>query len=81
MGTWSQWDIKIPNVPLILKILETFFVFGQITLWVISRDILRGHQLFDPLKISLEIAHKEIFPQNNNLPHFQNQQNINSNSY
>jgi hypothetical protein len=34
---------KITNVPLILKIWEViFFVFGQITLWAISRDILRG---------------------------------------
>ncbi len=56
-GLWI-WPLvamghKITNVPLILKI----------TLWAISRDILRGPQLFLPLKISLEMAHKVICPQ------------------
>jgi hypothetical protein len=34
------------NVPLILKIWEIIFCFGQISLWAISRDILRGPRLF-----------------------------------
>jgi hypothetical protein len=61
------------------KFEKLFFVFGgQISLWAISRDILRGPQLFDPLKISLEMAHKVICPpKKNNIPHFQNQRYIN----
>jgi hypothetical protein len=54
---------KITNVPLILKICDIIFVFGQISLWVISGDILRGLNLFDHLKISLEMVHKVICPQ------------------
>jgi hypothetical protein len=45
---------KITNVPLILKIRDIIFVFGLISLWAISLDILRGLDFFDPLKISLE---------------------------
>jgi len=40
-----------------------FFVFGLISLWGISLDILRGLDFFDPFKISLEMAHKVICPQ------------------
>jgi hypothetical protein len=35
-------------VILILKIWEIIFVFGQITLWTISQDILWGLDFFDP---------------------------------
>jgi hypothetical protein len=45
---------KITNVPLILKFWILLFVFGQITLWAISPDILRGLVFSDPLKKSLE---------------------------
>jgi hypothetical protein len=38
-------------------------VFCLISFWAISRNILRRHRLFWPLKISLEMAHKIIFPQ------------------
>jgi hypothetical protein len=34
------------NIPLILKMPEIIFFGGQITLWAISRDILRGPRLF-----------------------------------
>jgi hypothetical protein len=34
------------NVPLILTMREIIFFVGQITLWAISRDILRGPRLF-----------------------------------
>ncbi len=40
---------KITNELLIVKILKfIFFVFGQISLWTISRDILRSLNFFDP---------------------------------
>ncbi len=45
--------IKITNVPVpvpaIFKMREIIFFCGQITLWAISRDILRGPRLFWPL--------------------------------
>jgi hypothetical protein len=34
------------NAPLILKMREIIFFCGQITLWAIFRDILRGPRLF-----------------------------------
>ncbi len=39
---------------------------------------LEGQKSLGPLKISLEMAHKEICHKKNNLPHFQNQRYINS---
>jgi hypothetical protein len=38
------------NVQLILKIREIIFLCGQITLWAISRDILRGQKVEVPSK-------------------------------
>jgi hypothetical protein len=38
----------------------------------------RGQKSLGPLKISLEMAHKVICPQKNNIPHLQNQWYINS---
>jgi len=35
---------------------------GKISLWAISRDILRGSKSWCPLKISLEMTHKVICP-------------------
>ncbi len=46
---WSQWDIKLPMYRWFWKFGRLFFVFRQITLWAISRDILRGPWLFWPL--------------------------------
>jgi hypothetical protein len=43
-----------------------------------ARDNLEGQKSPGPLKISLKMAHKVICPQKNNLPHFQNQEYINS---
>ncbi len=68
---------KITNVPLFKKLWHLIFFCGTITLWAISRDILRGPRLFwplncperrgqkslGPLKMSLEMAHKVIVPQ------------------
>ncbi len=44
--------ILTANVPLILKMREIIFFCGQITLWAMSRDILRGPRLFWPSKLS-----------------------------
>jgi hypothetical protein len=60
-----------------------FFFGGTITLWAISRDILRGPRLFWPLKLSraqsLEMAHKVIVPPKKNyIPQFLKQRDINS---
>ncbi len=49
---WSQWDIKLPMYRWFWKFGRLFFVFGQITLWTISLDILRGPRLFWPPKLS-----------------------------
>ncbi len=66
---------KNTNVPLFMKLWDIIFFCGTITLWAISRDILRGPRLFwplncfqgskslGPLKMSLEMAHKVIVPQ------------------
>ncbi len=65
---------KITIVPLFKKLWDQIFFCGTITLWVISRDILRGPWLFwppklrgqkglGPLKMSLEMAQKVIVPQ------------------
>ncbi len=55
------WLIKLPvayrelrdritiNVPLFKKLRDIIFFGGTITLWAISRDILRGQDFFDPL--------------------------------
>jgi hypothetical protein len=52
------------NVPLFKKLRDIIFFCGTITLWAISRDILRGPRLFwGPLKMSREMAHKVIVPQ------------------
>ncbi len=58
------------NVPLIKKLRDIIFFCGTITLWAISRDILRGAKTFlrgqksrGPLKISREMAHKVLVPQ------------------
>jgi hypothetical protein len=40
------------NVPLFKKLRDITFFCGTITLWAISRDILRGPRLFWPLKLS-----------------------------
>ena len=40
---------KITNVPLFKKLWDIIFFGGTITLWAISRDILRGPRLFWPL--------------------------------
>ena len=48
-GLWSQWDIKLPMYRWFWKFGRLFFVFGQITLWAIFGDILRGPRLFWPL--------------------------------
>ncbi len=40
------------NVPLFKKLRDIIFFCGTITLWAISRDILRGPRLFWPLKLS-----------------------------
>jgi hypothetical protein len=78
-------DLLTFNVPLILKMQEIVFFCGQITLWDISRDILRGQDFFDlyivqsrgPLKMSQEMSHKPICPKTkNNSPSFPNQQYI-----
>ncbi len=61
------------NVPLFKKLRDIIFFCGTITLWAISRDILRGPRLFwplkfrgqksrGPLKMSREMAHKVIVP-------------------
>ncbi len=76
------------KLPLFKKLWDNFFC-GTITLWAISRDILRGPRLFwplncpeckslAPLKISLEIDHKVIVPQKNYVPLFLKQRYINS---
>ncbi len=39
------------NVPLFKKLRDIIFFCGTITLWAISRDILRGPRLFWPLKL------------------------------
>ncbi len=39
---------KITNVPLFKKLWNLIFFCGTITLWAISRDILRGLNFFDP---------------------------------
>jgi hypothetical protein len=39
---------KITNVPLFKKLWDIIFFCGTITLWAISRDILRGPRLFWP---------------------------------
>ena len=65
---------KNTNVPLFKKLWDLIFFCGTITLWAISRDILRGPRLFwplkfrgqksrGPLKMSREMAHKVIVPQ------------------
>ncbi len=54
---------KNTNVPLFKKLWDLIFFCGTITLWGISRDILRGPRLFWPLKMSLKLAHKVIVPQ------------------
>ncbi len=62
------------NVPLFKKLRNIIFFCGTITLWAISRDILKGPRLFwplkfrgqksrSPLKMSREMAHKVIVPQ------------------
>ncbi len=60
---------KITNVPLFKKLWDIIFFCGTITLWAISRDILRGPRLFWPLKLS----HKK-----NYVPQFLKQRDINS---
>jgi hypothetical protein len=47
--------------------------FSLATLWTIW-----GQKSFGPLKISLQIANKVIYPQKYNLPHFKNHRYINS---
>jgi hypothetical protein len=42
---------KIANVPLILKIWEIIFVFGQITLWAIFSGYFEGASTFLPLTL------------------------------
>jgi hypothetical protein len=52
------------------------FFCRQITLWVISRDILRGPRLFWPLNCP-KMAHKLIFLKTkNNIPNFQDHRYI-----
>ncbi len=63
VGTWLQWDIKLPMDCRYWKFWSYFLFFGQITSWAISQDILRGPRLFWLLKISLETAHKVFCPQ------------------
>jgi len=51
-GLWA-WQLvamghKITNIPQIWKIRDIIFCFWAISLLDISRDILRGLQLFDP---------------------------------
>ncbi len=50
-STKERDEITI-NVPLFKKLRDIIFFFGTITLWAISRDILRGPRLFWPLKLS-----------------------------
>ncbi len=51
--TWSSNRTVITiNVPLFKKLRDLIFFGGTITLWAISRDILRGPRLFWPLKLS-----------------------------
>jgi hypothetical protein len=50
-GLWSQWDINYQCTADIENLGDYFFVFGQITLWAIFRDILRGPRLFWPSKL------------------------------
>ncbi len=52
--SWNVFNLKFfvlvtINVPLILKMRKIIFFCGQITLWAISRNILRGPRLFWPL--------------------------------
>jgi hypothetical protein len=73
-STLPQRYIITINVLLILKMRESIFFCGQITLWSIPRDILRGPRLLSskfqfrgqkrrgPLKISRKMAHKVICP-------------------
>ncbi len=46
--TQSWWTAITINVPLFKKLRDIIFFCGTITLWAISRDILRGPRLFWP---------------------------------
>jgi hypothetical protein len=59
---------KITNAPLIENLKHYFFVLGQISLWAISRDILRGPQ-FRGSKNSLEMTHELICQQKKIISH------------
>ncbi len=48
------------NVPLFKKLRDIIFFCGTITLWAISRDILRGPRLFWPLKLSRAQHWREV---------------------
>jgi hypothetical protein len=47
IGSWAKFTITI-NVPLVKKLRDIIFFCGTITLWAISRDILRGRRLLTP---------------------------------
>ncbi len=69
----EEYKILTINVPLFKKLRDIIFFCGTITLWAISRDILRegqfrGQKSWGPLKMSREMAHKVIVPQKKLCP-------------
>jgi hypothetical protein len=70
---------KITNVPLFKKLWDIIFFFWDNHFMSFARDNLRGQKSLDPLKMSLEMAHKVIVPQKKNyVPQFLKQREINS---
>ncbi len=81
-GHTGTYCISI-DVLLILKVRKNFFFRGENIYWGISKGprpfwpLNCGQKGQSPLKKSQEMPHYMLCPQNkNNIPHFQNQQNI-----
>jgi hypothetical protein len=55
VGSWSQWDIKLPMYRWFWKFEILFFVLGLISLWAISHEGQhRGQKSLGPSKYSLK---------------------------
>jgi len=82
VGTWSQWDIKLPMYHWFWKFGRLFFVFGQITIsgyfegastfWLQNCPSLRSGQFMDQKKSWLpqNITWTVTCPQKKYLPYF-----------
>ncbi len=76
---WSQWDIKIPMHRWFWKLGTLFFkILGKLHNGPFLGIFRGGLDFFDPLEISLEMAHYVVCPKKNNILHFQNQRCFNS---